>query len=471
MTDGARPHPAFAILVVTSVSAFVVPFMGAAMNIALPSIAAEFAFGAVTLTWVTMAYLLASAMLLLPFGRMADIYGRRRCFLVGTAAFTLFSGLAALATTGGWLIAGRVLQGIGGAMAFPTSIAILTEAFPREQRGKALGINVTSVYLGLSLGPVIGGLLVNAWGWRSILWVNVPLGLVILALAVAYLPPDTPHSESRVDIVGSGLFSLALGLLVYGFSRAATGLGQALIGLALLGFAAFGRWELRAKHPMLDVRVFASNRLFLCSNLAALINYASTSAVGFLLSLYLQNVKGLTPAAAGVVLLVQPAIMTHARRGGRGPARATGDHDAALIVHRRVVRPGGAALSGERRHGGDGGGAAADGLDRRRNAPGVDRGRPRVARLGLRVLLVAQHQRGDGLGGAAASRRGLGHTRDDAADGTGVEHGPGGARAVARDGRGEDRAGDRSAPVAEHPAHCGDFCGPVRGGRIRLVEP
>jgi MFS family permease len=156
---------------------------------------------------------------------------------------------------------------------------------------------------------VLGGLLVNAWGWRSILWVNVPLGVAILALAVAYLPQDTPHSETRVDVVGSVLFSLALGLLVYGFSRAATGLGQALIGLALLGFVAFGRWELTTQHPMLDVRVFASNRLFLCSNLAALINYASTSAVGFLLSLYLQNVKGLTPAAAGVVLLVQPAIM------------------------------------------------------------------------------------------------------------------------------------------------------------------
>ena len=310
MIDGARPHPAFAILIVTSVSAFVVPFMGSAMNIALPAIAAEFAFGAVTLTWVTMAYLLASAMLLLPFGRMADIFGRRRCFLIGTVAFTLFSGFAALAPSGGWLIAGRVLQGIGGAMAFPTSIAILTEAFPREQRGKALGINVTSTYLGLSLGPVLGGLLVHAWGWRSILWVNVPLGLVILALAVAHLPSDAPHSEGRVDVVGSVLFSLALGLLVYGFSRAATGLGQTLIGLALLGFAVFGRWELRAQHPMLDVRVFASNRLFLCSNLAALINYASTSAVGFLLSLYLQNVKGLTPAAAGLVLLVQPAIMT-----------------------------------------------------------------------------------------------------------------------------------------------------------------
>ena len=309
MTDGGRPHPAFAILAVTSVSAFVVPFMGAAMNIALPAIAEEFAFGAVTLTWVTMAYLLASAMLLLPFGRMADIFGRRRCFLIGTAAFTLFSGLAALATTGSWLIAGRVLQGIGGAMAFPTSVAILTEAFPREQRGKALGINVTSVYLGLSLGPVLGGLLVHMWGWRSILWVNVPLGLVILALAVAHLPQDTPHSASRVDVVGSVLFSLALGLLVYGFSRAATGLGQALIGLALLGFAGFGRWELRAREPMLDLRMFAANRLFLFSNLAALINYSATAAVGLFLSLYLQHVKGLTPLAAGSILLVQPAIM------------------------------------------------------------------------------------------------------------------------------------------------------------------
>jgi EmrB/QacA subfamily drug resistance transporter len=310
MSNDTRLPAGFAILTVTSISAFLVPFMGAAMNIALPDIAAAFGFNAITLTWVSTAYLLASAMLLLPLGRLADLYGRRRFFMLGIAVFTVCSVLAAAAWSGPWLIAARALQGIGGSMAFPAATAILTDAFPREMRGRALGWNVTSVYLGLSLGPVLGGLLVHAWGWRSILWLMVPLGGAVFALAYLRLPRDTPPAGGRIDVVGSALFSAALGLLIFGFSRADRGAGQASVALALAGFWAFGAWELRTRDPMLDLRVFAANRMFLFSNLAALINYAATAAVGFLLSLYLQQVKGLTPAAAGLVLLVQPAIMT-----------------------------------------------------------------------------------------------------------------------------------------------------------------
>jgi EmrB/QacA subfamily drug resistance transporter len=304
------PHAGYAVLTVTAVSAFVTPFMSAAVNIALPSIAREFSFDAVGLAWVNMAYTLALAMLFLPFGRVADIFGRRRFFLIGTAVFTISSALTALAVSGDWLVAGRVLQGVGGAMAFPTATAILTEAFPREERGRVLGWNVTSVYLGLSLGPPLGGFLVHLWGWRSILWLNVPLGFVILALAIARLPHDTRRLRSRVDIVGSLFFSAALGVLVYGFSKAATATGLGLVGGAVAGLGMFGLWELRATDPMLDLRTFFSHRVFLFSNLAALINYSSTAAVGFLMSLYLQNVRGMSPSAAGGILLVQPVIMT-----------------------------------------------------------------------------------------------------------------------------------------------------------------
>jgi len=298
-----------AILTVTWVSSFVMPFMGSAMNVALPAIGAEFSMGAVALTWVNQAFLLASAMVLLPMGRLADLRGRRRAYIAGTWAFTLFSVLGALTPSGGWFLASRVLQGISAAMVFSTVPALLASAFPAAQRGRVLGINVTGVYLGLTLGPVLGGVLVQTLGWRSLLWLNLPLGMLILPLAYRNLPPDEARPAARLDLGGAALFSLGLGLLVVGFTRVSEPAGQAMTVASLACLTAFWRWERRVAEPMLDVRVFAANRLFLFSNLAALINYASTSAVVFLLSLYLQYIQGLTPAAAGGILLVQPLIM------------------------------------------------------------------------------------------------------------------------------------------------------------------
>jgi len=298
-----------AILAVTTLSSFVTPFMGASINIALPAIGTDLHLGAVTLTWVNTSYMLATAMLLLPLGRMADLYGRRSFFIAGTWVFTLFSVLGALAPSGAWLLTSRILQGIGGAMVFSTSTALLTAAFPPRERGRVLGLNITGVYLGLTLGPVLGGALVHGAGWRSLLWLNVPLGLLILLLAYRNLPRDGEKAGGRMDISGSVFFSLALGSLVIGFSKASGNMGRSLAALSLVFFALFFWWERRVKDPMLDIRLFTGNRLFLFSNLAALINYSSTTAVVFLLSLYLQYIKGLTPAAAGGVILVQPLVM------------------------------------------------------------------------------------------------------------------------------------------------------------------
>jgi EmrB/QacA subfamily drug resistance transporter len=304
-----KPRAGAAVLAVTTLSAFVTPFLGSSINIALPSIGRDLSLDAVTLSWVNTAYMLASAMLLLPCGRLSDLYGRRPFFIGGTWVFTAFSVLAAMAPDGTWLLLGRVLQGIGGGMVFSTTAALLTTAFPPRDRGRVLGLNVTGVYLGLTLGPVLGGWMVHAAGWRSILWLNVPLGLLILALAHRNLPRDGRRSSGRVDVPGSVLFSLALGSLVVGFSKVSGNAGRVLILASVLLFLLFAAWERRAKDPMLDIRLFTRNRLFLFSNLAALINYSSTTAVVFLLSFYLQSIRGLTPVDAGKVLLVQPLVM------------------------------------------------------------------------------------------------------------------------------------------------------------------
>ena len=195
-------------------------------------------------------------------------------------------------------------------MIFGTSMAILTCAFPPGERGKAIGISTAAVYLGLSLGPVVGGFLVHRFGWRSIFFAVVPVGLAGVVLTLVRLRGEWDEARGeKFDAFGSGIFGLGLAALMYGFSRLPSLFGGGLVaaGLALLG--AFILWEKRVSAPVLDVRLFRANRVFAFSNAAALINYSATSAASFLLSLYLQYVKGLPPQKAGLVLVAQPVVM------------------------------------------------------------------------------------------------------------------------------------------------------------------
>ncbi len=264
---------------------------------------------AILLGWVATAYLLAAAMFLVPLGRIADIYGRKRIFTYGMITYTAASLLSAISTSAAMLISFRVLQGIGGAMIFSTGVAILTSVFPPEERGRVLGINVAAVYAGLSLGPFVGGLLTQYLGWRSIFWANVPLGLLIIALIFWKLKGEWAEAKGeKFDIVGSIIYSLMLIAIMYGFTMLPELPGAGLILAGGLGIVAFVKWETKVKSPVLDVRLFRNNTVFALSNLAAFINYSATFAVSFLLSLYLQYIKGLTPQIAGLVLVAAPVV-------------------------------------------------------------------------------------------------------------------------------------------------------------------
>lgn len=303
-TQGRR-----AALLVTTVGAFLTPFMGSSIAIALPSIGGELAMDAILLGWVATAYLLAAAMFLVPLGRIADIYGRKRIFTYGMITYTAASLLSAISTSAAMLISFRVLQGIGGAMIFSTGVAILTSVFPPEERGRVLGINVAAVYAGLSLGPFVGGLLTQYLGWRSIFWANVPLGLLIIALIFWKLKGEWAEAKGeKFDIAGSIIYSLMLIAIMYGFTMLPELPGAGLILAGGLGIVAFVKWETKVKSPVLDVRLFRNNTVFALSNLAAFINYSATFAVSFLLSLYLQYIKGLTPQIAGLVLVAAPVV-------------------------------------------------------------------------------------------------------------------------------------------------------------------
>ncbi|MGQ9632218.1 MAG: MFS transporter [bacterium] len=296
-------------LLVATLAAFLTPFMGSSINIALPSIGREFAMDAVLLGWVATSYLLAAAMFLVPFGRLADIYGRKMIFAWGILVYTVSSLLSAASPSAIALISFRVLQGIGSAMIFGTGVAILTSVFPPGERGKVLGVNVAAVYVGLSLGPSLGGLLTQNFGWRSIFLANVPLGLVVIAFIFWRLKGEWAEARGEsFDLAGSIIYAIALVAIMYGFSLLPAMVGVLLILAGTSGILGFVIWEMKVGSPLLNMGLFKNNTVFAFSNLAALINYSATSAVAFILSLYLQYTKGLSPQNAGLILLSQPIM-------------------------------------------------------------------------------------------------------------------------------------------------------------------
>ncbi len=264
---------------------------------------------AVTLGWVATAYLLSSAVLLVPFGRIADIHGRKKIFIGGMVIFTLASFFSGLASSGITLISFRVLQGIGVAMFVGTGIALLTSVFPVDERGKVLGINATAVYAGLALGPVLGGVLTQHLGWRSIFFLTVPPGLAVIGVVLWKLKGEwTGARGEKFDFAGSMIYSLALVALIYGFTLlpAMSGLGLVIGGV--VGLSAFARWEMRIESPVLDMNLFRNSKAFTFSSLATLLQYSPMLAVSFLVSLYLQYVKGFNPETAGLILLAMFAM-------------------------------------------------------------------------------------------------------------------------------------------------------------------
>ena len=296
-------------LVVATLTSFMTPFMGSSINIALPSIEKEFQIDAVLLSWVATSYLLAAAISLVPFGRLADIYGRKKIFTYGIVIFTISSFLSAISISAPMLILFRVFQGIGSAMIFATGMAILTSVFPSGERGKVLGINVAAVYIGLSVGPFLGGFLTQHFTWRSIFLVTIPLGLIIISLVLSKLKGEWADAKGeKFDLTGSMIYILAIIAVMYGISLLPAMRSLWLILFGLSGILAFVKWEMKIENPVFDLNLFRTNTVFAFSNLAALINYSATFAVAFLLSLYLQFIKELSPQSAGLILISQPIV-------------------------------------------------------------------------------------------------------------------------------------------------------------------
>jgi EmrB/QacA subfamily drug resistance transporter len=304
------------VLVITTIGSFMGPFDGSIVTIAVPSIASSMMIGLETVVWISLAYLLVLTVLLINAGRLADLRGRKRIYILGFTIFTAGSVLCGASATGVQLVIFRALQGIGAAFIAANSPAIVTESFQSWERGKALGINAMAVYTGLTTGPIIGGLLVQTFGWRSIFYVNVPIGILVVTLAAIKLREKKISTMAEgFDYAGAVTLSVALASLLvaltlgssFGWNSLAT---VSLLVLTVTSFLLFIYAEGKmTRHPTFDLSLFTSNRLFAAANTAALLNYIAISGVTFMISIYLQDVQGLQPESAGLFLIAMSVAM------------------------------------------------------------------------------------------------------------------------------------------------------------------
>jgi EmrB/QacA subfamily drug resistance transporter len=297
-------------LLIAVLSSFLTPFMGSSVVISLPAISRDLSMDAVSLSWISLAFLFSAAAFLVPVGRAADIYGRKKIFIWGIILDNISSILGAIAPSGTFLIVCRVLQGMGGAMIFGTGLSIVIAVYPPKDRGKALGIVLTATYIGLTLGPVLGGIMTDHLGWRSIFLSNVVIGLVILITAIWKIKEEWAEARGETfDYVGSIIYVLSIVLIMYGLLRLPAMIGFTLLIPGIAGFVFFVLWILKTKNPVMEIHLFKNNRPFFFSNIAALINYSATFGVTFLISLYLQYIMRFSAQHAGLILIAQPVVM------------------------------------------------------------------------------------------------------------------------------------------------------------------
>jgi EmrB/QacA subfamily drug resistance transporter len=302
------------VLVTTGIGTFMSALDGSVVNTLLPILSRELHTSIAGIEWVTTVYLLVISGLLLSIGRAGDLFGHRRLYLGGFVLFVVGSALCGLAGSAPALVAMRVVQALGAAMIMATGPAILTRSFPARERGRALGAQGTFTYLGLTAGPSLGGWFAGAFGWRSVFYINIPVGLLAIALAVRFIPDDrVTCREERFDFVGAASFTAGLVTLLvalnqghaWGWSSPVTAV---LFAAAALLMVVFVRVEQRRPSPMLDLSLFRS-RVFSTATVSALLNYACVYAVLFVLPFLLIQGRGLSPQQAGLVLTAQPLVM------------------------------------------------------------------------------------------------------------------------------------------------------------------
>lgn len=297
-------------LIVVCVGYLIAPMGMAAVNVAIPALADDLQANAMKVSWLPTLYILANVAFMLPFGKLADNYGRKRIYAMGMIVNAIAAGMCAVATHIDWILFWRFIQGASGAMIFGTGIAIITSVTPSHKRGSALGTVAACVYIGLTLAPAVGGWLTEFLGWRSVFYFQIPFVIALLVFMKLKLHGEWKNEHhSRFDWVGSGIFLSFACFLVYGLSKLPSLLGFLLLALSLCSIIGFIMHQSKDKHPLIRVQLFRESRVFSLSLSTSFLMYGSNFAIIFLLSLYLQYIKGFSPAYAGQILLMQALCM------------------------------------------------------------------------------------------------------------------------------------------------------------------
>ena len=299
------------VMLVVGIGTFMSTLVSSSINVSLPPISNFFGVSFSAVAWVSLAYLLTTTSLLLPFGRAADIIGRRSVYILGFFIFIAGSTLCAVSSSILQLILSRSFQGVGGAMLMSCSPALITDAFPRYQRGKALGILGTIVAAGLTMGPPLGGFLVENLGWRSIFYINIPIGLLGMGFGYMILKKDSSEPlKQKFDYKGAVFLVISLVLLLLALDNFQK-LGLKSMGMQwlLAGFLLFATLflanETKVDHPLINLNLFR-HRLFALANLSALVNFICLLSVTFLMPFYLERVLGAPTSRVGMILIAVP---------------------------------------------------------------------------------------------------------------------------------------------------------------------
>ncbi|GAW91123.1 MFS transporter [Calderihabitans maritimus] len=300
------------VLANVSVGTFMATLDSSIVNVALPTIGKELYGDVNRLQWVVTGYLVTIASLLLVFGRLSDMVGRKKVYSTGFFIFTGSSTLCSMAQNVGQLVVFRVLQGFGAAMLMANTLALVTQVFPEEERGRALGISGMVVSAGSLTGPALGGILVGTLGWRAIFWVNVPVGLLGSILSYYVLPSGGVGRREKLDWVGALTFAVGINSLLFlSFQVSEQGWNGRTFTLLLISILSYGLFyiiEKRTQFPLVDLTLF-QNRVFLVGNGARLLIFVAVAPVMFLLPFYLQLVQHLSPQQVGAVMTAFPLAM------------------------------------------------------------------------------------------------------------------------------------------------------------------
>lgn len=297
-------------LIIVCLGSIIGPLGMASVNIAIPDLAADLLANAQMVSWLPTLFILSSVIFMLPAGKLADNFGRKRIYTYGLALNAFSSFMCGIGTSIEWVLFWRFVQGGASAMIFGTGVAIITSVTPSHKRGAALGISAACIYVGLTVAPAVGGWLTELWGWRSVFLFQVPIVVALLLLIKMRLLGEWKnHKKTQYDWWGTGIFAVFSASLVYGLSLLPSIWGGVLLGLSAVSLALFVFHQSRSRRPLIRVQMFRESRVFSMSLTTSLLMYASNVPLIFLLSLYLQFVKDLSPLQAGQVIMVQALSM------------------------------------------------------------------------------------------------------------------------------------------------------------------